>query len=203
MGKFRFIPTDMEGLYIVEPTVFGDERGYFMETFNDEFAPYVRHIDGTPCQYVQDNESRSVRGVLRGMHLQLTQPQGKLVRAIEGEVYDVVADVRPGSPTYGRTLGVYLSEANKRQLLVPEGFLHGFLVVSETARFAYKCTRLYAPQDEFGVLWNDPDLAIDWPVTAEQVILAPKDRSAHTFRELTERLGADGTLPTLPKEDKP
>lgn len=187
MGKFRFIETELEGLYIVEPKLFGDERGYFMETFNDEFAPYVRHIDGTPCQYVQDNESKSVRGVLRGLHLQLTKPQGKLVRAIEGEVYDVAVDVRPGSPTYGKSVGVYLSEENKRQLLVPEGFLHGFLVVSETARFVYKCTRLYAPEDEFGVMWNDPDLAIDWPVAAENVILAAKDRAGHSLRELMEK----------------
>lgn len=188
MGKFRFIETEIEGLYIIEPTVFGDERGYFMETFNDEFAPYVRHMDGTPCQYVQDNESSSVRGVLRGMHLQLTQPQGKLVRVIEGEVYDVAVDVRPGSPTYGRKLGVYLSEANRRQLLVPEGFLHGFVVTSQRARFVYKCTRLYAPQDEFGVMWNDPDLAIEWPLAADEIILAAKDRVNHSFRELTQRL---------------
>lgn len=188
MGKFRFIETEIEGLYIVEPTVFGDERGYFMETFNDEFAPYVRHMDGTPCQYVQDNESSSVRGVLRGMHLQLTQPQGKLVRVIEGEVYDVAVDVRPGSPTYGRKLGVYLSEENRRQLLVPEGFLHGFVVTSPKARFVYKCTRLYAPRDEFGVMWNDPDLAIEWPLAADEIILAAKDRVNHSFRELTQRL---------------
>ena len=188
MGKFRFIETEIEGLYIIEPTVFGDERGYFMETFNDEFAPYVRHMDGTPCQYVQDNESSSVRGVLRGMHLQLTQPQGKLVRVIEGEVYDVAVDVRPGSPTYGRKLGVYLSEENRRQLLVPEGFLHGFVVTSQRARFVYKCTRLYAPQDEFGVMWNDPDLAIEWPLAADEIILAAKDRVNHSFRELTQRL---------------
>lgn len=187
MGKFRFIETELEGLYIVEPKVFGDERGYFMETFNDEFAPYVRHADGTPCQYVQDNESKSVRGVLRGLHLQLTKPQGKLVRAIGGEVYDVAVDVRPYSPTYGKSVGVYLSEENKRQLLVPEGFLHGFLVVSETARFVYKCTRLYAPEDEFGVMWNDPDLAIDWPAAAENVILAAKDKAAHSLRELMEK----------------
>lgn len=190
MGKFRFVETGMDGLYVVEPQVFGDERGYFMETFNDEFAPYVRHMDGTPCCYVQDNESRSSRGVLRGMHLQLTQPQGKLVRVIEGEVYDAVVDVRPGSPTYGRSFGVYLSEDNKRQLLVPEGFLHGFVVTSETARFVYKCTRLYAPQDEYGVMWNDPALGIDWPVRAEEVRLSEKDRLNHSFHELTARLHA-------------
>jgi len=189
LAKFRFIETGLKGLYIVEPQVFGDERGYFMETFNDEFAPYVTHADGTPCVYVQDNESSSRRGVLRGLHMQWNHPQGKLVRVIEGEVYDVAADVRPGSPTYGRHLGVYLSAENRRQLLVPEGFLHGFLVVSPTARFVYKCTRLYAPQDEFGVQWNDPDLAIGWPLPEEEIILAPKDRVSHSLRELMEKQG--------------
>lgn len=200
MGKFTFISTELEGLWIIEPKLFGDERGYFMETFNDEFAPYLRHLDGTPCGFVQDNESRSVRGVLRGMHLQLTRPQGKLVRVIEGEVYDVAVDVRPGSPTYGRSLGVYLSEENKRQLLVPEGFLHGFLVTSPVARFVYKCTRLYAPEDEFGVMWNDPELAIDWPMDAKELILAAKDQANHSFRELTERLKAGSAAKREKKE---
>lgn len=192
MGKFRFIETELRDLYIVEPTVFGDERGYFMETYNDEFDSYMVRSDGTPCRFVQDNESMSRRGVLRGLHLQLTQPQGKLVRVIDGEVYDVAVDVRPDSPTFGRSMGVYLSGENRRQLLVPEGFLHGFLVTSETARFAYKCTRLYAPQDEFGVMWNDPELGIAWPMQPEEIILAEKDRRNHSFRELLERLGQRG-----------
>ncbi|MBQ8798870.1 MAG: dTDP-4-dehydrorhamnose 3,5-epimerase [Lachnospiraceae bacterium] len=189
MGKFTFHETPIEGLYVVEPTVFADQRGYFLETYNDEFAPYVKHLDGTPCQYVQDNESRSQKGVLRGLHMQLTQPQGKLVRVLQGEVYDVAVDARKGSPTYGQHLGVVLSEENKKQLLIPEGFLHGFAVLSETATFAYKCTRLYAPGDEFGIMWNDKELNIPWPVTEEEAILAEKDKKNHDFSELTEVLG--------------
>jgi len=192
LAKFRFIETGLKGLYIVEPQVFGDERGYFMETFNDEFAPYVTHADGTPCVYVQDNESSSRRGVLRGLHMQWNHPQGKLVRVIEGEVYDVAVDVRPDSPTFGHWEGIVLSEANRRQLLVPEGFLHGFLVTSERARFVYKCTRRYDPSDEFGVMWNDPELAISWPMKAEELILAAKDRVNHSFGELRERLNREG-----------
>ena len=188
MGKFRFIETALQGLYIVEPQVFGDERGYFMETFNDEFAPYVTHADGTPCTYVQDNESCSQRGVLRGLHMQWKHPQGKLVRVIEGEVYDVAVDVRRGSPTFGQWVGVHLSEKNRRQLLVPEGFLHGFAVLSETARFVYKCTRLYDPADEFGVMWNDPELSVQWPVAPDEIRLSAKDQVNHSFRELRERL---------------
>ncbi len=189
MGKFIFHETLIKDLYVVEPTVKTDQRGYFMETYNDEFAPYVRHLDGTPCAYVQDNESRSRRGVLRGLHMQWEQPQGKLVRVLQGEVYDVAVDVRKGSPTFGKHFGVALSEENKKQLLVPEGFLHGFVVLSETAVFAYKCTRLYAPGDEFGVMWNDKELAISWPVEEGALILAEKDQKNHAFWELRERLG--------------
>ena len=163
MGKFRFVETGMDGLYVVEPQVFGDERGYFMETFNDEFAPYVRHMDGTPCCYVQDNESRSSRGVLRGMHLQLTQPQGKLVRVIKGRVFDVAVDLRASSPTYGKWYGVELTEENKKQFYISEGFAHGFLVLSDTAEFCYKCTDFYHPGDEGGLAWNDPSIGIRWP----------------------------------------
>lgn len=183
MGKFSFIPTCLSGVYIVEPRVYEDARGYFMETYNEEFIPYLHHLDGTPCTFVQDNESQSVRGVLRGMHMQLTQPQGKLVRVIEGEVYDAVTDVRPGSPTFGKSLGMYLSRENRRQLLVPEGLLHGFLVTSDTARFAYKCTRPYAPQDEVHVRWDDPDMGIDWPIRPEEVILSAKDEAAISYRQ--------------------
>ena len=189
MGKFTFHETQIEGLYVVEPTVFADQRGYFMETYNDEFAPYVKHLDGTPCDYVQDNESRSSKGVLRGLHMQLTQPQGKLVRVLQGEVYDVAVDARKDSPTYGQYFGAVLSAENKKQLLIPEGFLHGFAVLSETATFAYKCTRLYAPGDEFGVMWNDKELDIPWPVTEAEAILAEKDKKNHDFSELTEVLG--------------
>lgn len=188
MGKFTFTETPIEGLYVVEPTVFGDERGYFLETYNEEFAPYVKHLDGTSCGYVQDNESKSKKGVLRALHMQLTQPQGKLVRAVQGEVYDVAVDARKGSPTFGKHFGVILSEENKKQLLIPEGFLHGFAVLSETAVFAYKCTRLYAPGDEYGVMWNDKELNIPWPVNEEEVILAEKDKRNHSFCELSEVL---------------
>lgn len=188
MGKFTFHETGIKDLYVVEPTVRKDPRGYFMETYNEEFAPYVKHLDGTPCSYVQDNESRSKKGVLRGLHMQWEHPQGKLVRVLQGEVYDVAVDVRKGSPTFGKHFGVVLSEENKKQLLVPEGFLHGFAVLSETAVFAYKCTRLYAPGDEFGVMWNDKELAVSWPVEEKDVLLAEKDRNNHSFRELRERL---------------
>ena len=163
MGKFSFNETPIEGLYVVEPTVFADQRGYFMETYNDEFAPYVKHLDGTPCDYVQDNESRSSKGVLRGLHMQLTQPQGKLVRVLQGEVYDVAVDARAGSPTYGQHFGVVLSEENKKQFLIPRGFAHGFLVLSETAEFCYKCDDFYHANDEGGLAWNDPAIGINWP----------------------------------------
>lgn len=189
MGKFTFNETFIEGLYVVEPTVFADQRGYFLETYNDEFAPYVKHLDGTPCAYVQDNESKSQKGVLRGLHMQLTKPQGKLVRVLQGEVYDVAVDARKGSKTFGQHYGIVLSSENKKQLLIPEGFLHGFAVLSDTAVFAYKCTRLYAPGDEFGVMWNDKELNIPWPIAETEAILAEKDKKNHDFRELAEVLG--------------
>lgn len=189
MGKFAFQETFIKDLFIVEPMILTDQRGYFMETFNDEFAPYVKHLDGTPCSYVQDNESMSGKGVLRGLHMQLTKPQGKLVRVLQGEIYDAVVDVRKDSATYGQYFGLVLSSQNKKQLLIPEGFLHGFAVLSETAVFSYKCTRLYAPGDEFGVMWNDKELNIPWPVSETEVILADKDKKNHSFRELTEVLG--------------
>ena len=159
--KFKFNETGIEGLYIIEPTVFGDSRGYFMETYNAEFEPYVKHLDGSPATFVQDNQSRSFKGVLRGLHCQKSNPQGKLVRVTEGAVYDVAVDVRGGSPTYGQWRGVLLTEENKLQFYIPEGFLHGFVVMSDFATFTYKCTRLYDPTDEGGVMWNDPDIGID------------------------------------------
>ena len=159
MGKFNFIETPVAGVFVVEPAVFGDERGYFMETYNKEdfFAAGIR------AEFVQDNQSFSKLGVLRGLHAQKTRPQAKLVRVLSGEVYDVCVDVRPDSPTYGKWYGVYLSEANKRQFYIPRGLLHGFLVTSETAVFAYKCDDFYAPGDEAGVIWNDPGIGIVWP----------------------------------------
>ena len=177
MGKFNFIETQIKDLYVIEPTVFGDNRGYFMETYNKEFEPYVKHLDGTPAQFVQDNQSKSKKGVLRGLHFQKNNPQGKLVRCLEGEVFDVAVDLRKDSPTLGKWFGVLLSEENKKQFYIPEGFAHGFLVVSESATFAYKCTRYYDPTDEGGLLWNDPDIGIDWNVNPDcEILLSEKDK---------------------------
>lgn len=188
MSKFNFIPTEIPDLYEITPTVFGDDRGYFMETYNDEFSFLLRHIDGSAATFVQDNESKSRRGVLRGLHMQFSHPQAKLVRVINGEVWDVAVDVRRGSPTFGRWHGVLLSAENKKQFFVPEGFLHGFVVLSESATFVYKCTRLYEPTDEYGVVWNDPTIGIEWPT--DEVLLSEKDRHNHSFGELVEKLGS-------------
>ncbi len=183
MGKFKFIETPIKDLYVVEPTVFGDARGYFMETFNDEFAPYVKHLDGTPATFIQDNESRSKKGVLRGLHFQKANPQGKLVRVIEGEVFDVAVDLRRDSETFGKWYGVALSAENKKQFYVPEGFAHGFYVMSESATFVYKCTRLYDPSSEGGLLWNDEDIGIEWPVDGD-VLLSEKDKKNPLLKDL-------------------
>lgn len=184
MAKFKFIETGIEDLYVVEPTVFGDDRGYFMETYNDEFKPYVKHIDGTTCDFIQDNQSRSKRGVLRGLHFQMANPQGKLVRVIEGEVYDVAVDLRKNSETYGKWYGVILSAENKRQFYVPEGFAHGFLVTSEYATFVYKCTRLYDPSSEGGLLWCDPQIGINWPEVDSEILLSEKDKKHPGLKDL-------------------
>lgn len=177
MKKFNFIEMEIKGLYIIEPTVFGDERGYFMETFNDEFTPYVKHLDGSHAVFVQDNQSCSKRGVLRGLHFQKKNPQGKLVRCIDGEVFDVAVDLRGDSATFGKWAGVLLSGENKKQFYIPEGFAHGFFVVSETATFMYKCTRSYAPDDEGGIAWDDPDIGIDWGIPDDvEVLLSEKDK---------------------------
>lgn len=160
MGKFKFIETGIEGLTIVEPTVFGDDRGYFMETYSErEFADA-----GLPTCFVQDNQSKSRKGVLRGLHFQIKHPQGKLVRALSGAVLDVAVDIRKNSPTFGQWRSCLLTEENKRQFYVPEGFAHGFSVLSEEAVFAYKCTALYDPTDEGGIMYNDPQLSIDWQI---------------------------------------
>ncbi|HPJ02162.1 MAG TPA: dTDP-4-dehydrorhamnose 3,5-epimerase [Candidatus Limiplasma sp.] len=186
MSKFTFQKTAIEGLYEVEPTVFGDARGYFMETYNPEFSAIVRHLDGSPAFFVQDNESHSMRGVLRGLHYQKKNPQGKLVRVIHGEVYDVAVDIRPGSPTYGSWHGVLLSQANRRQFYVPEGCAHGYLTLSETATFLYKCTRLYDPADEAGIRWDDPDIGIAWPVDGLDILLSDKDQRYPCLREIRQ-----------------
>lgn len=185
MGKFHFSETDIKGLYVIEPTLFGDKRGYFMETFNEEFTPYIKHLDGTPAAFVQDNESHSKRGVLRGLHFQKTNPQGKLVRVTEGEVFDVAVDLRKNSQTFGKWFGVILSAENKKQFYIPEGFAHGFFVRSEEATFVYKCTRFYDPSDEGGILWNDPDVGVDWQIPSDvELLLSPKDTANPKFKDL-------------------
>ena len=183
--KFKFNETGIDGLYIIEPTIFGDSRGYFMETYNAEFDAYVKHLDGSPAQFVQDNQSRSTKGVLRGLHCQKKNPQGKLVRVTEGAVYDVAVDMRKNSPTYGQWRGAMLTEENKLQFYVPEGFLHGFLVISDFATFTYKCTRLYDPTDEGGVMWTDPDIGIDWPIPeGMEIKLSEKDTRQPSFKDI-------------------
>ncbi|MFT7223258.1 MAG: dTDP-4-dehydrorhamnose 3,5-epimerase [Cellvibrionaceae bacterium] len=177
----KVIKTGLPGVAIIEPKVFGDERGFFLETFQKN-----RYLDmvGIDLDFVQDNHSRSTRGVLRGLHFQKTKPQGKLVRVVTGEVYDVAVDVDPKSATYGKYEGVVLSEQNKRQFWVPPGYAHGFLVLSETVDFEYKCTDYYDPSDEGSLLWSDPDIAIDWPITTPE--LSAKDQSAPTLKELKD-----------------
>jgi dTDP-4-dehydrorhamnose 3,5-epimerase len=173
------IKTKLDDCVIIEPKVFGDERGFFLETFQAErYACLV----GITLPFVQDNHSRSARGVLRGLHFQKTKPQGKLVRVVRGEVYDVAVDIRKGSATFGEWEGVILSEENKKQFWVPPGFAHGFVVLSDTADFEYKCTDYYDPSDEGSILWSDPDLNIPWPVTSPA--LSTKDESAKRLVDL-------------------
>jgi dTDP-4-dehydrorhamnose 3,5-epimerase len=158
---YKVKPTALPEVLILEPQVFGDERGYFYESFN---AKDFQQATGLKRSFVQDNHSQSAKGVLRGLHFQLQQPQGKLVRVTQGEVFDVAVDIRKNSPRFGQWVGVHLSVENKHQLWIPEGFAHGFLVLSETAEFLYKTTEYYAPEHEFCLAWNDPILAIDWPL---------------------------------------
>lgn len=174
---------DIEGLKIIEPTVFGDERGYFMETYNyNDFA-----AAGIDCQFVQDNQSASRKGVLRGLHFQINYPQDKLVRVVNGEVYDVAVDLRKGSKTFGKWHGVYLSAENKKQFFVPKGFAHGFIVLSDYAEFCYKVTDFYHPNDEGGIRWNDPDIGVEWPMpegmTDADLILSEKDKVNGSFEQ--------------------
>jgi dTDP-4-dehydrorhamnose 3,5-epimerase len=173
------IKTKLKDCVIIEPKVFGDERGFFLETFHaDRYAD----LAGISLPFVQDNHSRSSKGVLRGLHFQKTKPQGKLVRVVRGEVYDVAVDIRQGSPTYGQWEAVILSEENKAQFWVPPGFAHGFVVLSETADFEYKCTDYYDPSDEGSLLWNDPDLNIPWPIDNPR--LSDKDTNAPLLADL-------------------
>tara|TARA_A100001388_G_scaffold266659_1_gene239955 strand:- start:793 stop:1329 length:537 start_codon:yes stop_codon:yes gene_type:complete len=170
--------TLLSDCFIIDPTVHGDERGFFLETFQKE--RYGNFL-GNDLEFVQDNHSRSSSGVLRGLHFQKLKPQGKLVRVVRGEVFDVAVDIRKESDSFGKWIGVNLSEKNKRQLWVPPGFAHGFLVLSNTADFEYKCTEYYDANDECSILWNDPDLQINWPI--ENPILSKKDSSAMKFTD--------------------
>ena len=172
------IETALPGVLIIEPRVFGDERGFFLETYSAERYKAA----GIPLDFVQDNHSRSSKGVLRGLHFQLNNPQGKLVRVVSGSVFDVAVDIRVGSPTFGQAAWVELSADNKRQFYVPPGFAHGFVVTSETADFEYKCTDYYHPEDEGAVLWNDPELNIPWPI--DKPLLSAKDSAARALANI-------------------
>lgn len=173
MGKIKVTRCEIEGLCVIEPSVFGDARGYFMETYNQRDMEEA----GLNMVFVQDNQSMSVKGVLRGLHYQINHPQGKLVRVIRGEVFDVAVDLRPGSATYGKWHGEILSAENKRQFYIPEGFAHGFYVLSDEAEFCYKCTDFYHPGDEGGLRWDDPAIGVEWPLLeGVELVMSEKDK---------------------------
>ena len=174
----NIITTSLEGVLIIEPRVFKDNRGFFLETYNQN--KYQK--SGIKRLFVQDNLSYSVRGTLRGLHFQIKHPQAKLVQVINGEIFDVAVDIRKGSSTFGKWTGIVLSDQNKRQLFIPEGFAHGFCVLSETAHFSYKCSDFYAPDDEGGIIWSDPDIGIEWPV--KDPIISEKDKNYPRLCEL-------------------
>ncbi|HYO16595.1 MAG TPA: dTDP-4-dehydrorhamnose 3,5-epimerase [Thermoanaerobaculia bacterium] len=175
----RFLPTALPEVIVIEPDVFKDDRGFFLETWQAE-----RYREGgLPTTFVQDNHSFSVRNVLRGLHAQLRHPQGKLVRAVLGEIYDVAVDIRPDSPTFGKWVGEILSGDNFRQIWIPPGFAHGFCVLSETAHVLYKCTELYRRDDEVSILWSDPEIGIEWPT--REPLLSPKDRQARRLQDIS------------------
>lgn len=177
-GNFTFRETEIEGVYIIDVKAYGDNRGYFMETYKESDF----RAAGLNYRFVQDNQSSSRKGVLRGLHFQKTYPQAKLVRVLKGEVFDVAVDLRKGSKTYGKWVGILLSGENHRQFLIPRGFAHGFVVVSDYAEFAYKCDELYHPEDEGGIAWNDPDVAVEWPDVGE-IILSEKDKKNPTLAQ--------------------
>ena len=180
MGKISVETCEIEGLKVITPQVFGDERGYFMETYS--FRDFAEA--GIDVPFVQDNQSGSKGGVLRGLHFQINFPQDKLVRVVNGEVFDVAVDLREGSATFGKWFGVVLSAENKKQFFIPKGFAHGFLVLSDRAEFAYKCSDYYHPGDEGGIIWNDPDIGIDWPIPeGMELTLSEKDQNWASFRE--------------------
>ena len=180
LGQFNFEKTEIDGLFVIEPKVFGDNRGYFMETYNYEDFKKA----GLDMVFVQDNQSYSTKGVLRGLHFQKKHPQGKLVRVIKGEVFDAAVDLRDGSKTYGKWYGVTLTAENKKQFYIPEGFAHGFLVLSDEAEFVYKCTDFYHPEDEGGIKWNDKDIAVDWKLNSiDRIKLSEKDKKHDGLKE--------------------
>lgn len=179
MGKIAVTKTDIDNLVVITPKIFEDERGYFFESYNKRDFWEA----GLTYDFVQDNQSESSKGVLRGLHFQIQYPQTKLVRVIRGEVFDVAVDLRKGSETYGKWFGLILSENNKKQLLIPRGFAHGFLVLSDKAVFSYKCDDFYHPDDEGGLMWNDPDIGISWP-DMENIILNDKDKKHPLFKDL-------------------
>ena len=182
MGKIKVKKTPIEGLYVIEPTVHQDDRGYFVETYNQRDFEEA----GLYYTFVQDNQSMSVKGVLRGLHFQKEFPQAKLVRVIRGTVFDVAVDIRKNSPTYGKWYGVELSEDNKKQFLISEGFAHGFVVLSDVAEFCYKVTDFYHPGDEGGIMWNDPAIGIEWPLDGiDEIKLSDKDKVNPAFGSFT------------------
>lgn len=185
MGKFNVETCEIEGLKILTPQVFGDERGYFMETYQyNDFKEA-----GIDCTFVQDNQSASKKGVLRGLHFQKQFPQDKLVRVIRGEVFDVAVDLRKGSPTFGKWFGVVLSEENKKQFFIPKNFAHGFLVLSDYAEFCYKCTDFYHPNDEGGLLWSDKEIGVNWPISeGMELTLSEKDKKWGSFSEYVQEM---------------
>ena len=180
MGKITVETCEIEGVKVITPQVFGDARGYFMETYQEEDFRNA----GIDVRFVQDNQSSSTKGVLRGLHFQINYPQDKLVRVVRGEVFDVAVDLRKGSPTFGKWFGAVLSEENKKQLFIPKNFAHGFYVLSDTAEFCYKCSDFYHPNDEGGLIWNDPDIGIEWPLDPDTALnLSAKDEKWGSFAE--------------------
>ncbi len=186
MGKITVETCEIEGLKVITPTVFGDERGYFMETYHYE----AYKENGIPEVFVQDNQSASKKGVLRGLHFQKKYPQDKLVRVLTGEVFDVAVDIRKGSKTYGKWFGVLLSAKNKKQFFIPKNFAHGFIVLSDYAEFAYKCSDFFHPDDEGGIAFDDSTIGIDWPMpqgyTKDDLTISDKDKKWGSFKEFTE-----------------
>jgi len=179
--SFIFSPCPIPGLYEIQPKIFGDQRGYFFESYSQRDF----YATGLTLPFVQDNQSMSCKGTLRGLHFQITHPQGKLIQVIQGEVFDVAVDIRPDSPTKGKWHGVFLDSEKQKQFYIPPGFAHGFLALSEQVIFAYKCTDFYHPEDEGGIIWNDPDIGIKWPDLGMEYILSDKDKKLPSFSSLS------------------